>query len=172
MTRAYLTGQGIPAAATLLVLLVSMLVVGCSRPYQVGDHVLVEWGKEGHLYPAFITVRKSSSKYRVHYEGYPSRWDEDVSLPRIKGRVTGAVAQPPPPKHVRRAQGLDTKKKGDGSQLGRYKEGDRVRVTWRGSVYRATVIEVVSPTEFKVHYEGHEDAWDEVVPVSRIVTSP
>ncbi len=152
-----------------LFLLVSLL--GCSRPYQVGDHVLVEWGKKGHIYPAFILAKKSNSIYRVHYEGYPSRWDEDISLPRIKGRVAGTVSQPPPPKHVRRAQGLDIKKKGESSQLGRYKAGDRVRVKWRGSVYRATVVEVKSPTEIKIHYEGHDDAWDEVVPVSRIVTS-
>ncbi len=134
--------------------------------------MLVEWGREGHIYPAFIIQRKGTSTYRVHFDGYPARWDEDVPLPRIKGRVTGPVTQPPPPKHVRIAQGLDLKKEGESSQLGRYKEGDRVRVTWRGSVYWALVTEVKSPTEFKVHYEGHEDAWDEVVTVSRIVTTP
>jgi hypothetical protein len=49
-----------------------------------------------------------------------------------------------------------------------YREGDRVRVTWRGSVYSATVTKVVAKDRFEVHYEGHEAAWDEVVTIDRI----
>lgn len=170
--NAYTCARGGRIALLRLLLCFPLLLLGCARPYQVGDHVLVEWGREGRFYPGFIVEKKSRSTYRVHYEGYPVRWDEDVSLPRIKGRVTGPVTQPPPPKHVRIAQGLDLKQEGESSQLGRYKRGDRIRVRWRGTVYRATVLQVASSTEFKVHYDGHEDAWDEVVPVSRIVTSP
>jgi len=154
----------------LLITLALTVLIACARPYQVGDHVLVEWGEEKSLYPAFILERKSKSIYRVHFEGYPSRWDEDVSLPRIKGRVEGPVTQPPPPAFVQRSQGRD--KAAEGGVIGRYEVGDQLRVTWRGSTYRASVLEVVSPTEFLIHYEGHESAWDEVVPVARIVTTP
>src|SRR5690606_11479143 len=65
----------------------------CARAYQVGDHVLVEWGDEGHVYPGFIVKQKSASVFRVHFEGYPARWDEDVSLPRIRGRADESSAQ-------------------------------------------------------------------------------
>jgi hypothetical protein len=135
----------------------------------VGDYVLVEWGEDKLLYPAFITEVKGQSRFRVHYEGYPTRWDEIVSLPRIKGRVEGKVKPPPPPLKVRLAQGIKPKKKGETAPVSQFKEGDRVKVKWRESIYRANVLEVVSATEVKVRYEGHESAWDEVVPVTRIV---
>jgi hypothetical protein len=54
--------------------------------------------------------------------------------------------------------------------VGQYQVGDRVKVRWRGSVYSATVLAVVSAEKYRVHYDGHEAAWDEVVPTSRIVT--
>lgn len=155
------------ARRSLLLLALSVPVFGCSRPYQVGDHVLVEWGEDQLLYPAFIIEVKEQSRYRVHYEGYPTRWDEVVPLPRIKGRVEGKVAPPPPPLRVRLATGI--KPEGDNSPVSQFKEGDRIRVKWRESIYPASVIEVVSANEIKVHYDGHENAWDEVVPVSRIV---
>lgn len=145
------------------------LLAACSRPYRVGDHVLVEWGEERLLYPAFIIERKSKSRYRVHYEGYPSRWDEDVELVRIAGHVEGDVVAPPPPLKVRIARGFDAKKSGD-APVSPFKEGDRVRVRWRESVYRAVVLEIVSTTELLIHYDGHESAWDEVIPVSRVVS--
>lgn len=141
---------------------------GCSRPYRVGDRILVEWGEEQLLYPAYIIEIKGKSRFRVHFEGYPPRWDEVVSLPRIQGRVSGEVTPPPPPRHVRIARGMNTKKVGD-EPVSPFKKGDRVRVRWRGSAYRASVLEIVSASELKVHYEGHESAWDEVVPVSRVL---
>lgn len=159
------------AWATCLSFWALFFAVACARPYQIGDHVLVEWGDEGHVYPAFIVKQKSGSVFRVHFEGYPARWDEDVSLPRIRGRAGASPAHPPPPRKIRLAQARAEGQEDQG-QLGRYKPGDRVKVSWRGSVYRAVVLELKSPTEFKIHYEGHEPAWDEVVPASRIVTTP
>lgn len=144
-------------------------VAGCSRPYQVGDYVLVEWGEDKLLYPAYIIEKKGNARFRVHFEGYPSRWDETISLPRIKGRVEGKVTPPPPPLKVRVFQGLKSDSKGTNVPVSQFKVGDKIKVKWRESVYRASVIDVVSVNEVKVHYEGHESAWDEVVPVSRIV---
>jgi hypothetical protein len=138
---------------------------GCQRPYRVGDYVLVEWGDERQLYPAFIISKKDDGHFRVHFDGYPSRWDEDVTLDRVKGTVTNRTF-PPPPKHVRALQG-DTIQS-PSALLSRFKPGDKVKARWRNSSYRATVLEVVSPGKLRIHYDGHEAAWDEVVDISRL----
>lgn len=152
-------------------LALSWALPACSRPYRVGDYVLVEWGEENQLYPAYIIDKMSKTRFRVHYDGYPSRWDEDVGLPRIRGYVEGEPPHPPPPKRVRLARGLSPKKKGE-TPVSPFKEGDTIRVRWRESTYRATVLEIVSANELKIHYEGHESAWDEVIETSRVVSTP
>src|SRR5690606_27701372 len=76
-----------------------LLVTGCKRPYRIGEYVWVEW-EEGAYYPAYIIQKKGPTRYRVHFEGYESRWDEDVTLDRIRGRIDGPVTPPPPPKKV------------------------------------------------------------------------
>jgi hypothetical protein len=148
------------------------LLCGCKKTYRVGEHVLVEWETGQAPYPAFIIGQSGTSRYRVHFEGYDSRWDEDISLERIVGRVEGPVPSPPPPKKVARAAGLAAPRAsgsaGDAA-VSPYREGDRVRVTWRGGAYTASVIKVVAKDKFLVHYEGHESAWDEVVTIDRIV---
>ncbi len=161
---------------SLVIALFSLWLVGCSKPYRVGDYVWVEW-EEGAYYPAYIKQKKSNTRYRVHFEGYASRWDEDVTLDRIRGRIEGPATPPPPPKKVQLVTGTGPQKSKDGTPaaasaqpVSRYQEGDRVRVRWRGSIYKATVIGVVKSDEILVHYDGHESAWDEVVSVDRIVT--
>ncbi len=144
---------------------------GCKKPYRVGEHVLVEWEKEQPPYPAYITERTGSGRYRVHFDGYDSRWDEDVSFDRILGRVEGEAVAPPPPPKVARAAGVSAPKASSSAgdiAVSPYREGDRVRVSWRGSVYSAQVTKVVAKDKFEVHYEGHEAAWDEVVGIDRI----
>lgn len=49
-----------------------------------------------------------------------------------------------------------------------YAIGDEVLVEWEQNVYPAKVIAVVGPTKYKVHYEGYDDIWDEVVSRERI----
>jgi hypothetical protein len=48
--------------------------------------------------------------------------------------------------------------------------GDRVRVRWRQSIYPATVTEVRAADAVVVHYHGHEDVWDEVISIDRILS--
>ena len=155
----------------LLVIALMVLVSACKKPYRVGEHVLVEWEKDQPPYPAYITERVSATRYRVHFDGYDSRWDEDVSLERLLGRVEGPVAVPPPPTKVALAAGVTSPKTAGSAgevAVSPYREGDRVRVSWRGSVYSATVTKVIAKDRFEVHYEGHEAAWDEVVGIDRI----
>jgi hypothetical protein len=142
-------------------------LAGCNKPYRVGEYVWVEW--ENGQYPAYIVERKSATRFRVHYDGYDSRWDEDVTLERIKSRIEGPVNPPPPPEKVTKANGAGAKGGSDAGVSATYKIGDRVRVRWRGSIYPATITGVVSSDRFLVHYDGYESAWDEVVEGDRIV---
>jgi len=50
-----------------------------------------------------------------------------------------------------------------------FKANDHVRVTWRGTIYSAIVLQVIDKNRFLVHYEGLESAWDETVTLDRIV---
>jgi hypothetical protein len=50
----------------------------------------------------------------------------------------------------------------------RYDVGDPVLVEWEKNTYPAVILEVAGPTKFKVHYEGYDPIWDEVVPRDRI----
>lgn len=143
------------------------LLSACKDPYRVGEHVWVEW--EGRDYPAFIIEQESKARFRVHFDGYDARWDEDVTLDRIKGRVEGEAKSPPPPDRVARAMGLRPKPAGSSGAPSPYKVGDRVRVRWRGSVYSATVQAVPSSERCLIHYDGYGSEWDETVPIERII---
>ena len=50
--------------------------------YREGAYVEVESG--GEWYPAEVLPSPHPSKYRVHYIGWPSSWDEDVDASRIR----------------------------------------------------------------------------------------
>ena len=94
----------VPPSVFALLFVSCLALLGCRKPYRVGDHVLVEW-EEGKTYPAYVLEVNGRSRYRVHFEGYDSRWDEDVGIDRIVGRVEGPVAPLPPPEKVSRAAG-------------------------------------------------------------------
>jgi hypothetical protein len=151
-----------------LLVALALALVGCKKPYRIGERVLVEW-EEGKLYPAYIVDMRGTGRYRVHFDGYDARWDEEVGVDRIRGRIEGPVTPPPAPEKVLRAVGAPTGSSAVG--VGNpYQLGDRVRVTWRGSVYAATVLEVVDKGHLLVHYDGYESAWDEKIPTERVIT--
>ena len=152
----------------LLALVGVLTATGCKKPYRVGDHVLVEW-EQGKAYPAYVLEVNGRSRYRVHFDGYDSRWDEEVGIDRIVGHVEGPVAPMPPPEKVTRAAGPPA---GSAKPTGAhgYQAGDRIRVTWRGSDYAAVVVAVESKDRLLVHYEGHENAWDEDISLDRVVS--
>ena len=157
-----------PPSLLFVALFGALAATGCKKPYRVGDHVLVEW-EQGKASPAYVLEVNGRSRYRVHFDGYDSRWDEDVGIDRIVGRVEGPVAPLPPPEKVTRAAGAPA---GSAKPTGAhsYQAGDRIRVTWRGSVYAAVVVDVEGKDRLLVHYEGHENAWDEVITIDRIVS--
>jgi hypothetical protein len=49
-----------------------------------------------------------------------------------------------------------------------YGVGDHVLVEWEGGVYPAMIVATEGPTKFKVHYDGYDAIWDEVVVRDRI----
>jgi hypothetical protein len=134
----------------------------------VGDHILVEW--EGNDYPAVVTEVEGPARYRIHYDGYDSIWDETINVTRVKGRVTGPMLPPPPPAKVLRRGGAPVGAASalDGGVLSRFKQGQRIRVQWQGRVYPATVVEVFGAEQYRVHYDGFGPEWDETIDVSRI----
>jgi hypothetical protein len=149
-----------------LVIAFALLVTACRDHYRIGEYVWVEW--EGRDYPAYVIEQKGKSKLRVHFDGYDSRWDEDVTLERIKGKVQGPVNPPPPPEKVALALGILPKPSGSAGAPSAFIVGDRVRVRWRGSNYAATIVALVPPGNMTVHYEGYGSEWDETVPEDRI----
>lgn len=141
-----------------------LLLVACAKKYRVGDYVLVSWREEGP-YPAYILEAKKQ-RYRVHFDGYPDRCDEDVLIDQIVGLAQNPVVPAKPPEGVYCVQ-PEPSQEADVMQV--YKVGDRVKVNWRGSPYAAVVIEVIARDRYRVRYEGHEEQWDESVSADRIV---
>ena len=135
---------------------------GCKQSYTVGDHVLVDW--EGKEYPASIIHVAGPAKFKVHFDGYDSVWDEDVTRDRIKGPVDKAVVPPEPPAKVR-AKAIQAAK------TNVYKIGARVRVEWHGQTYPAVIDGIVGQERYRITYEGYGHEWDEIVGLSRIQPS-
>jgi hypothetical protein len=145
-----------------------LLLASCRERYRVGDRVLVTWC-DGE-YPAFVIQRKGPARYRVHFEGYAERWDTDVGAEDIERRLAEPL-EPEPPlcPRVARALGMKAEPEKGEDPISPYSEGDKVFVTWRNATYKATVLEVIDRGHLRVHYEGYESAWDEVITPDRIV---
>jgi hypothetical protein len=147
--------------------LVFVVSTGCRRGHQVGDHVLVDW--RGAEYPAVIVALEGPEHLVVHYDGYSNDWDEVIAASRIRGKLSFAPASGPgtqPPARMReRATASASASAGPRSV---YREGERVRVEWHGSMYPATITGVLGDDRYRVHYEGYGNEWDEDVGLNRI----
>jgi hypothetical protein len=140
----------------------------CRENLRIGDHVLVEY--DGRHCPGYVIDKKRDTRFRIHFdfEGYD--WEDEVAADQVLGRVQDPTAECPLPTRVRASLGLvETPKSSDRGSA--YRVGDRVRVRWRGSVYPASVTAVLAPDTVVVHYQGHEDAWDETINLDRIETA-
>lgn len=155
------------AVSLAFALAASLLVAACRESYRIGEYVWVEW--EGRDYPAYVIEQKSRARLHVHFDGYDTRWDEDVTPDRVKGRIEGLATPPPPPEKVARAMGLRPEPSASAGVPSVFKVGDRVRVRWRGSVYSGAIVSRSGPSKLLVHYDGYGSEWDEIVPEDRIV---
>jgi len=154
-----------PVGKSLFVAGAVFALVGCAKPFRIGEHVWVDW--DGKRYRAFVIERPFGTRLRVQFEGCDSHWTREVSLDKVVGRLDEAEANRPAANVACGPTGPVVKGQA-GVVATPYKAADRVRVRWRGSVYTASVVSVVAPDKFLVHYEGHENAWDEVVSLERI----
>jgi hypothetical protein len=141
-------------------------VAGCRRGHQVGDHVLVEW--RGAEYPAVIVAVEGPSRFVVHYDGYSDDWDEEVPVARIHGRLSMTPVTGPAAKAAPVRARADASASPDAGPRSVYREGERVRVEWHGSLYPATIMGVLGDDRYRVHYEGYGSEWDEDVGLNRI----
>jgi hypothetical protein len=147
--------------------LAALAVFGCRESLRIGEHVLVEY--DGLECPGYVIDKKSETRLRIHFdfEGYD--WQDDVSLDRVLGKVREPVPGCALPERVRATLGLLGTPK-TRARTSPYQVGDRVRVRWRQSIYPATVTEVRATDTVVVHYHGHEDVWDEVISIDRILS--
>lgn len=136
-----------------------LLCVACSRSYRAGDEVMVEW--EGKEYQAVILSTDGPTKFKVHYDGYDDTWDEVVVRSRIKSFRRGDEPRPEPPSKVRQKAAL-------AAQTNTYRLGDHVRVEWAGRYYPAQIVDVVGKERYRVKYDNYGDEWNENVSLSRI----
>jgi hypothetical protein len=148
-------------------LIAVVLAAGCRRAHQVGDHVLVAW--RGGDYPAVIVGLEGPSKFHVHYDGFSEDWDEVIPATRIRGRLSAAPSPAPQTAPPAKAPAKPSAS-GSAAPVPRsvYRLGDRVRVEWHGSIYSATIVNVLGDDRYRVHYEGHGSEWDEDINLSRI----
>lgn len=58
--------------------------------FKIGDSINVRW--QGQVYPATVLAVLPGDKYKIHYTGWASSWDETVGLDRIVGAKGGAAA--------------------------------------------------------------------------------
>ncbi len=148
------------AAASLAIALTQ-----CSKRNRIGEHVWVV--HEGVPVRAFIVERIGEARIRVQFEGCDATWQREITADRITGRVSDAEATRLPARPA--CAPTSAARKGDPVGLvAPFKVGDRVRVRWRGSTYNASVAGILASDRILVHYEGFENAWDEIVPIDRI----
>lgn len=67
---------------------------GDKSTYAVGDKITVRW--QGATYPSTVLAVLPNDKYKIHYTGWASSWDETVGLDRIVGAKGAPTAVPVP----------------------------------------------------------------------------
>ncbi len=143
----------------------AFIFVQCSKRNRIGEHIWVM--HEGVPVRAFIVERTGEARIRVQFEGCDATWQREITADRITGRVSDAEAARVPARPA--CAPTSVSRKGDPVGLvAAVKVGDRIRVRWRGSTYNASVAGILASDRILVHYEGFENAWDEIVPTDRI----
>lgn len=162
--------------------------------FSAGTPVYVEWN--GGWWDARVLKVLRSDRWRIRYDGWSSRWDEDVGRDRIATRT-----KPPPGRYAGR-NGLGLGLRGTvlvavglvlvaalvafyslsgGATLGASPEesaavgsvtelsaGQAVWIQWNGSWYAGSVLRVDPDGTALVRYDGYSDSFDESVTPDRL----
>lgn len=164
--------------------------------FGVGAAVCVEWS--GTWWNATVVSIVGPDSWRIHYDGWSSRWDENVGPARILPRsakpsawgssaprrvtiyiiaasvaiAAGIVLLSRPSEPVVSTAGPVAHYTGlPGTPVPastRLSIGAPVWVEWNSSWYPALVLEPLPDHRARVHYEGYSDAYDETVTPERI----
>ncbi|HZX32271.1 MAG TPA: caspase family protein [Rhodocyclaceae bacterium] len=100
-----------------------------------------------------IKASNDKADFQEYLRQYPNGSFAGIARNRIKALETVAVA-PKVSAAVSSKEGLV--------------RGDAVDVEWHGSWYPGSVLEVKSQGRYRIHYDGYDSSWDEVVGPDRI----
>ncbi len=125
------------------------------QDWNVGDKAEIYW--KGQWYKGTIIEGKNAEgKFKVHYEGWDSQWDEFVDVRRIRELKASQQDKP-------QEQKVEAKKQDE------YKVGDKVEILWNSSWYKGSIIGAKNAEgKYKIHYDGYESNWDEWVDTKRL----
>jgi hypothetical protein len=101
-----------------------------------GSKVLVM--RNNQWLPGNVVRQEAGGRLLVHYEGYGPEWDEQVGPERVR-----AVQQP------------GTTAGGDGPMARDYRTGEKVLVRVQNRLLLADVVQQVSASVWRVHYDGY-----------------
>jgi tetratricopeptide (TPR) repeat protein len=154
---------------------------------KIGDTIKVQWNDK--IYDATI-IDIEGFQYKIRYAGYSDYWNEWITEKRIpsvekinkiklenkkniiKGLIILFIA-------VCIFLALSYLGKGFVYKLihktpansviytNTYKIGDKVKVSWKGTYYNATIIDKYN-SQYKISYDGYGSSWDEWVYADRI----
>lgn len=144
------TGDGICASPKIVV----------AAKFKVSDSVDVLWN--GGWYNATILATAVGAKYRVHYVGYKSHWDEWVPEARVRskpGKTSDTASST--------SASLSPSASAPPSTIATYAIGEAVNILWNGSWYPGKIIGV-DGARYRVHYDGYAASWDESVTTARL----
>ncbi|MFO0676545.1 MAG: hypothetical protein U0169_08425 [Polyangiaceae bacterium] len=142
-----------------------------------GDAVDVKWNAS--WWKAEV-LAVNAGTYRIHYAGWSSSWDEDVTPDRVRAQTadssvgsestaaapSAALAAKAAPVPAAKAA-VSAAPTAKSLTAAAFKPGDKVDVNWNGQWWQGQVLGV-SGTQYKVHYVGWASSWDELVPVGRL----
>lgn len=83
------TATDTAATATATATTTATTASATGKTFKVGDKINVIWN--GATYPATVLAVLPNDKYKIHYTGWGSNWDETVGLDRIVGSGVGAT---------------------------------------------------------------------------------
>lgn len=133
--------------------------------YDVGDSVDVEWNSS--WWKAEV-LAVNSDTYRIHYVGWSSSWDEDVTPKRVRPRSDGSSVgtEAPAATAAPAAKAAPVAKK-SAAAASTWKVGDKVDIKWNGQWWQGEIIGLAG-NKYKVHYTGWSSSWDESVGSDRL----